>query len=68
MSSSSNFSKLCLLLFNLGIILSETQAEYVFYCNKVMLGLQTGGGLQRIQRDNKSTSRATTDSESRVHP
>ena len=33
-----------------------------------MLGLQTGGGLQRIQRDNKSTSRATTDSESRVHP
>ena len=25
-----------------------TQAEYVSYSNKVLLGLQTGGGLQRI--------------------
>jgi hypothetical protein len=38
----------------LGILLNKTQAEYVSYSNKVLLGLQMGGGLQKIQWDYKS--------------
>ena len=33
----------------LEILLKKTQAEYVSYSNNVLLGLLTGGGLQRIQ-------------------
>ena len=38
----------------LEILLKKTHGEYVFYSNKVLLGLLSGGGLQRIQRGYKS--------------
>jgi hypothetical protein len=49
--TSVSFVFYCLIL---GILLEKTQAEYVSYSNKVLLGQQTGGGLQRIQRGYKS--------------
>ena len=41
----------------LEILLKKTHAEYVSYSNKVLLGLVTGGWLQRIQRGYKSHPR-----------
>ena len=44
-SSSPNFGKLVFYCLILGILLEKTQAEYVSYSNKVLLGLPTRGGV-----------------------
>jgi hypothetical protein len=67
--SSSNLSKLCLLLFYRGRCLIRNKFRVSsLQAIKFLLVLLTGGGLQRIQRSyKKSPSRATTDLENRVH-